>query len=239
MEGRYNEYKIRRNSAIWLQEEPMIIALLAGALAVGAPFQEGGPGTAPRPSIQESLVRPFRLPFREPTALDRVAAYLGSELSGPVVLDRAALTRLELRPDDTVQLELDGVRLKTGLQLLLDQVSMTFRIVPEDNLLILTDAYGADDPYERILDEIETLHRELHDLRDSVNDLQESLAAGEGAGGTMRKPTIIEELPGVSPGSERERTPQDAAEATEPKPVRPGAREPERSTSPGPMRRET
>lgn len=205
----------------------MIAAVVAGplvavALLVGAPTQDGGPDASPKPSIQESLLRPFDLPFREPTSLERVTAHLASRLSGPVVLDRAALTRLELRPEDTVQLSLEGVRLKTGLQLLLDQVGMTYRVVPEDNLLVLTDSYGADEPYERILDEIEVLHRELHELREAVNVLYDSSLPAENAPGTMRKPTIIEELPGEAP------KPDDAMEAparSEPhieRPARPG-----------------
>jgi hypothetical protein len=208
----------------------MIVALIPGPLVVGALLlgaapQDGGPSASPRPSIQESLVQPFHLPFREPTSLEHVAELLRRELSGPVVLDRAALTRLELQPGDTVQLELDGVRLKTGLQLLLDQVGMTFRVVPEDNLLILTDSFGADDPYERILDEIETLHRELHDLRDAVDDLQESIATGA-AEGAMRKPTILEEIPGEPVELPKERAPQASPERSEPHAVRPGAARP-------------
>ena len=59
-----------------------------------------------------------------------------------MVLDLAALDRKSAKPDDTVQLELDGVRLKTGLKLLLDQVGLTFRVVAEDNLMIITDQEG-------------------------------------------------------------------------------------------------
>lgn len=223
----------------------MIAALFAAplicvALSAGPGAQEAGTDAAARPSIQESLVRPFAFPFREPTSLDRVAAHLRGALSGPVVLDRAALTRLELQPDDTVQLELEGVRLKTGLQLLLDQVGMTFRVVPEDNLLILTDAYGADDPYERILEEIETLHREVHDLRGALDDLYESVAAG-GPDGAMRKPTIIEEVPGREPDAQPSGSPSDDAptETTEPRAVRPGARDIRRDAPSRHVRRDT
>ncbi len=34
-----------------------------------------------------------------------------------------------------VQLELDGVRLKTGLKLLLDQVGLTHQVIAEDKLV--------------------------------------------------------------------------------------------------------
>jgi hypothetical protein len=221
----------------------MTAAFLAGPLLVvsflaGTPRQDGGRETDAKPSIQESLVRPFVIPFREPTSLERLTEYLASRLSGPVVLDRAALTRLELRPDDTVQLELEGVRLKTALQLLLDQVGMTYRVVPEDNLLILTDSFGADDPYERILDEIETLHRELHDLRDAVDDLHESIAAG-GAEGTMRKPTIIEEIPGGAIEKPKVQEPEASPGESHPRTVRPGAATPKPDTGPGGRHRVT
>ena len=56
----------------------------------------------------------------------------GAPIKGAVVLDLAALGRQDVEPDDPVQLELEGVRLKTGLKLLLDQVGLTFRVVAED-----------------------------------------------------------------------------------------------------------
>jgi hypothetical protein len=73
----------------------------------------------------------------------------------------------------TVQLDLKGVRLKVGLKLLLDQVGLSYRVVPEDNLLILTDPDGSDDAGLRVLAEIKTIHREMHDLQDAVDDLRD------------------------------------------------------------------
>src|SRR5262249_62380799 len=106
---------------------------------------------------------------------------------------------LGLKVDDMVQLELEGVRLKTGLKLLLDQLDLTFKVVPEDNLLIITDETGADDPSERLLGEVKTLHRDLHDLQDAVDEVRDALGIGAEEGPRMRKPTIIEEVP-VEPG---------------------------------------
>lgn len=145
-------------------------------------------------SIQQAMLRVFRLPFSRPTSLEEVRAHLQKSLNTPVVLDLAALSRQAVSPDDVVQLELDGVRLKTGLQLLLDQVGLTYRVVPEDELLILTDKEGSDDPLAKLRAEVRELHRDVHTIQDSVDDLIDLLAP-EGADLRMRKPTMIEELP--------------------------------------------
>src|SRR5262249_28179550 len=91
---------------------------------------------AAAPSGQGAMQRPFTLPFATPTSLSDVCEYLRKTLKAPVVLDRAALDRLEIEPEDEVQLQLEGVRLKTGLKLLLDQVGMTYQVIAEDNLLV-------------------------------------------------------------------------------------------------------
>ena len=145
-------------------------------------------------TIQDALLRPITIPFAEPTALETVASYLAKTLGAHVVLDRAALDRLELTSKEQVQLDLAGVRLKTSLKLLLDLVGMTYKVVPEDNLLILTDRYGVDDPAERTLAELKSLHLEMHDLQDSVDEIRQVLGIEDG-GVKVRKPTIIEEMP--------------------------------------------
>jgi hypothetical protein len=186
-----------------------------------APRPDSPPGEAP--AVMDLLVRPYAMPFARPTALEDVASRLEQSLGIPVVLDRAALTRLELEPTDSVQLEVKGVRLKTSLQLLLDQVGMTYRAVPEDNLLILTDDRGADDPLHVILDELETLHAEVHDVRDELHALKQSLSGGPDAP-TLRKPTIIEEVPEL-PGRRGEPDTSDGGAA----PVRTPARKSRKS----------
>ncbi len=80
-----------------------------------------------------------------------------------------------MKPDDPVQLQLEGVRLKTGLKLLLDQVGLTYQVVPEDNLLILTDTQGSADPIDRVLSEIKALHRDLHDVQDAIDEIRGAL----------------------------------------------------------------
>jgi hypothetical protein len=147
-------------------------------------------------SVLDQLEQPLRLPFKEPTSLAEVTVFLGKELGAPVVLDMAALKRLEITTEEKVQLELEGVRLKTGLKLLLDQARLTYRVVPEDNLLILTDTHGSEDPLDRVFGELKSLHREIHSLQDSMDDLRSSMGLDDEAGAKMRKPTIIEEMPG-------------------------------------------
>jgi len=146
------------------------------------------------------LLRPFRFPFREPVTLAELASRLGRELGSPVVLDLAALKRLEIEANETVRLELDSVRLRTGLRLLLDQVGLTYRVVPEDNLLILTDKEGSEEPIERLAVEVRELHRDVHELQDAVDEMRDLLGPSEGEGPRVRKPTIIEELPDQESG---------------------------------------
>jgi hypothetical protein len=151
------------------------------------------------PSAQDVLLRPYRFTFSRPTSLALVCIRLKESLGVPVVLDVAALGRQDVDPEDTVQLELDGVRLKTGLKLLLDQVGMTFHVVPEDNLIIITDREGSEDPLDRIWNELRALHRDLHDVQDAVDDLTDALFDDKEEGPRVRKPTIIEEKPENDP----------------------------------------
>jgi hypothetical protein len=155
-------------------------------------------------SLQEALLRPYRFPFSQPTSLAEVCAHLRDTLKGPVVLDLAALDRKSVEPESTVQLALDGVRLKTGLKLLLDQVGLTYQIIAEDNLMIITDQEGSEDPADKIWAELRALHRDLHSVQDAVDDLTDFLGGEGGEGARVRKPTIIEELPdngGAKPGN--------------------------------------
>ena len=155
------------------------------------------PGHA-RPAVcarcKTALLRPYRFPFARPTPLIQVCAHLKETLKAAVVLDLAALDRQDVEPEDPVQLDIEGVRLKTGLKLLLDQVGLTYRVVAEDNLMIITDREGSDDPMERILAELKALHRDVHSLQDEVDELRD-FVGDEREVGRVRKPTIIEEMP--------------------------------------------
>ncbi len=134
-------------------------------------------------SVQDVLLRPYRFSFNRPTSLAEVCVRLKQTLGVPVVLDLAALGRQDVDPNDTVQLELDGVRLKTGLKLLLDQVGLTYHVVPEDNLIIITDREGSEDPLDRIWSELRALHRDLHDVQDAVDELADTLYGDQEQGG--------------------------------------------------------
>jgi hypothetical protein len=146
-------------------------------------------------TLQDALLRPYPFPFAQPTSLERVCLHLKQTLKAAVVLDLAALDRKSVKPEDTVSLDLEGARLKTGLKLLLDQVGLTYRVVAEDNLMIITDAEGSEDPSERIWSELRALHRDLHDVKDAIDELRDFLGDEGGEGPRVRKPTIIEELP--------------------------------------------
>jgi hypothetical protein len=163
------------------------------------PERQPAPPTLKSPAstvpLQEALLRPYHFPFARPTSLEQVSAHLRETLKGAVVLDLAALDRKSVERDSTVQLELEGVRLKTGLKLLLDQVGLTYRVVAEDNLMIITDQEGSEDPADRIWAELRALHRDLHAVQDAVDDLGDYLGVQGGEGPRVRKPTIIEEMP--------------------------------------------
>jgi hypothetical protein len=198
-----------------------------------APSHSAPATGAPIPAtVQDALLRPFNFSFPRPTSLEQVCVSLQQTLRAPVVLDRAALKRQSVKPEDTVQLELDGVRLKTGLKLLLDQLSLTYRVIAEDNLMIITDLAGAEDSANRILAELRALHRDLHEVQDTVNELLDYRGVEGAEGSRVRKPTIIEEVPensGDKPALLPKTKPGDGGRKEE------GARVPS-GTRPGPSR---
>ncbi len=127
----------RQEAATGVQNSPQPGATEGQGGGLAMPRETISPGT-----LQDALLRPYRFPFSRPTPLQQVCTHLKQTLKAAVVLDLAALDRQDVEPDDPVQLELEGVRLKTGLKLLLDQVGLTYRIVAEDNLMIITDSEG-------------------------------------------------------------------------------------------------
>jgi hypothetical protein len=208
------------------QRLPELNAADAHATPDVAARETASPGSA----LQVALLRPFHFPFARPTPLFQVCAHLKQTLKAEVVLDLAALGRQDVEPDDPVQLELDGVRLKTGLKLLLDQVGLTYHVVSEDNLMIITDLEGADDPADRILSELKALHRDLHSLQDDVDELR-GVMGDDRQGGRVRKPTIIDEMPDVE--GEKPAAGPDKPGNTRPKP---GADAPAAGARPAPAR---
>lgn len=184
----------------------LAIGLLGSTLAplhAQKPTESAPAATPPRSgekvSLQEALLRPYPFAFSGPTPLNEVAARLTDDLGGEVVLDLAALERLGVSRGDTVELELQGARLKTGLKLLLGQLDLTYRVVPEDNLLIITDAEGSTDPIDQVWAELDHMHRDVHDIQDGLDDLRDLLGVDLDGGAQLRRPTIIEEMPGATP----------------------------------------
>ena len=78
--------------------------------------------------------------------------------------------------------------------MLLDQLDLTYHVVAEDNLLIITDRQGSEEPLDRVWNEMKAMHREIHDLQDALDQLMDSLVVEKGDGSRVRKPTIIEEI---------------------------------------------
>ncbi len=192
-----------------------------GKKAQGAQAATSGATESPKQvqpdSVQDALLKPYAFRFGRPTPLTEVVQRLTQDLGLPVVLDLAALDRLDIKPDDAVKLELQGVRLKTGLKLLLDQVGLTYKVVAEDNLLILTDKQGSEDPIERVMAEIHELHRDIHDIQDALDELRESNGLSGEEGARVRKPTIIEEMPEI-----QDAKPQEGAKSKPPTKPEPG-----------------
>ena len=98
------------------------------------------------------------------------------------------------------------MRLRTALPLLLDQLELTSKFVPEDRLLILTDGIGAQDGQRQVLEELFEMHRELHDIRDILYEFLDQMAPAEEPGdnaadGSGRGPgqgSVELRLPGVA-----------------------------------------
>lgn len=128
--------------------------------------------SSPKPvSIQDALLKKCKLPFGRGVALEDLAVFLREATGAQVALDYGALDRQDVQPEDVVLLELENVRLKTGLKLLLDQLNLTYKVVPEDNLLIITDARESEEAYTQILGELDSLHRDIHKLEDMMDEL--------------------------------------------------------------------
>ena len=186
----------RRQNGFFIALGLGTIAVISG-LRLNAQDDKKAPVTPPNgASVQDALLRRFDFPFAKPTRLSEVAKVLSKALNAPVALDRAALDRQDVLDEDEVQLDLRGVRLKTGLKLLLDQLDLTYRVEADDNLLVITDRVGSVDPQDLMFEEMKALHRDMHTLQDSVDKIKAGLGLDENGGPKMRKPTIIEEVPG-------------------------------------------
>ena len=180
--------------------------VVVAVMGMGSHAQDGMKPLAPaKPTVEVALVSPLSLPFAEGVSLEDLAKYLSTAVKAPVVLDLAALKRLEISPESVVKLNVEGIRLKTGLKLLLDQVEMSYRVVPEDNLLILTDAEGAEDSSSRILAELKTIRQDIAGLKTTLDTLNVQFVPVDEEAPAIRKPTIIEEMPDANAPAPRSR----------------------------------
>ena len=160
------------------------------------PHSEHAPALAHEGSLEAVLGQKSSASFAAPVSLAELVKALRKQTHAAVVLDPGALKRLQITADEKVALDLEGVRLGTMLRLLLGQVNMTYKVVPEDNLLILTDDKGADDRIDLMARELEELHQDVHDLQDAVEAIYDAVAPEP----ALRRPTIIEEHPGDDKG---------------------------------------
>ena len=214
--------------ARWYALQGLIVALLlaGGLCGLRLPAEDGPAANANPPlnpavgSVQDALQQPFDFPFAKPTRIGDVAKILSKSLNAPVALDRAALDRQDVKEDDEVQLDLRRIRLKTGLKLLLDQLDLTYRVEAEDNLLVITDKTGSENPVDLVLEQIKALHKDVHDLQDSLDDVRAPLGLDGEREAKLRKPTIIEELPRDANEKEKPKSKEVPPAST---PVRPRA----------------
>jgi hypothetical protein len=205
---------------------PVTLTLRAQDRSGSKPAADSHPQTVA--TVQDALLQPFHFTFTKPTPLEEVAKQLGRSLNAPVAIDRSALDRQGVKIDDEVQLDLQGVRLKTGLKLLLDQLDLTYQVVPEDNRLVITDATGSTDPLDQVLTEVKTLHRDIHDIQDAIDEIRTALGLDAEGGPRMHKPTIIEEMPPAAAEGEKAKDkdkarPKEAPPASSRLRSRPGA----------------
>jgi hypothetical protein len=110
-------------------------------------------------SIIERLNEPITMSFSSETPLEDVLKYIKQATSGkdgqtpiPIYVDPVGLQEQDRTMTSTVQIDLDGVPLKTSLRLLLKQLNMAYCV--HDGVLIISSVEG-------IVQELEEAKREL------------------------------------------------------------------------------
>jgi len=108
----------------------------------GTSDQVGGMDAKSR-AIQAKLDSPIAIPFASETPLEDVLKYVKQATADdrlpagiPFYVDPTSLQDSEVTMASTVQLNLEGVTLRRGLGLMLDQLKLTFAV--EDGLLIIS-----------------------------------------------------------------------------------------------------
>jgi RNA polymerase sigma factor (sigma-70 family) len=94
-------------------------------------------------AIREALGKPLSMPFSNPTPLEDVIKYIKASTSSPylpdglpIYVDPQGLATAEAKMQSPVTLNLDGVRLKTTLRLMLKQLHLGYYV--KEGLLIIT-----------------------------------------------------------------------------------------------------
>jgi len=114
----------------------------SGRPAGRTPDNAGGTDLKSR-AILAKLESPVAIPFASETPLEDVLKYVKQATAGdalpagiPIYVDPISLQESEKTMASTVQLNLEGVTLRRGLGLMLDQLKLTFAV--EDGLLIIS-----------------------------------------------------------------------------------------------------
>ncbi len=103
-------------------------------------------------AILEKLEQPVTMSFPQDTTLEDVLRYVRSATQGPndsgiaIYVDPKGLQEADQTLNSVVQLDLEGVPLKTTLRLLLKQIGLTYTV--KDGILTITSIDAADQPSE-------------------------------------------------------------------------------------------
>lgn len=113
------------------------------------PIVEDSDDLARNEQIRELLKMPLSMPFTDPTPLADVVKYIKSATQKPefpdgmpFYLDPHGLETVGATVDTPVTLSLEGIRLKTSLRLVLQQLSLGYFI--REGLLVITDVDSDD-----------------------------------------------------------------------------------------------
>jgi hypothetical protein len=100
--------------------------------------------------IRDILERPLPMRFPRDTPLEDVLKYVQAATRGPdgmgipIYVDPIGLQEVERSMSSTVQIDVEGVALRTSLQLCLDQLFLTYRI--RDGLILITSKESSVTP---------------------------------------------------------------------------------------------
>ena len=107
--------------------------------------------------IEAKLEEPISMSFANETPLEDVLKYIKGATSGPqdtgitIYVDPAGLQKAEKTMTSPVQLDLEGVPLRTTLRLMLKQIGMTYTV--KDGLLTIDSqsiSVNVVEPFQRI-----------------------------------------------------------------------------------------